>query len=177
MATRNRDNRSFRELISSEDNRRKLRNELGPENDQPLPPKLAAFAVELQEELERREQEWAEETAAALVPSNVPHLFSPSVSVITEPPDRTRSVDTAEAAVEELLNCTKRGPKWNLALRVCIAVIADKMEAEEARCCRGGRGIAPLRLGLLDNCAGAAPLRSAAQKFLPTFRPTLAIPQ
>lgn len=98
-----------------------------------MPPKLAALAVELQEELERREQEWAEETAAALVPSTAPHLFSPSVSVRTEHPDQTRSVDTAEAAVEELLNCTKRGPKWNLALRVCIAVIADKMEAEEAR--------------------------------------------
>ncbi|WP_353820829.1 DUF982 domain-containing protein [Mesorhizobium sp.] len=27
----------------------------------------------------------------------------------------------------------ERGPKWNLAVRVCIAVIADKMEAEEAR--------------------------------------------
>lgn len=51
----------------------------------------------------------------------------------TEPPGDTRNVDTAEEAVEELLNCTKRGPKWNLALRVCVAVIADKMEAEEAR--------------------------------------------
>lgn len=67
------------------------------------------------------------------VPSTAPHLFSHSVSVRTEPPSDTRSVDTAEAAVEELLNWTERGPKWNLAVRVCIVVIADKMEAEEAR--------------------------------------------
>ncbi|WP_292184367.1 DUF982 domain-containing protein [Mesorhizobium sp.] len=110
-----------------------MRKQLSLEDDQPLPPKLAALARELQEELERREQQWADETAAALVPSTEPHLFSPSVSVRTEPPSETRNVDSAEAAVEELLNCTERGPKWNLALRVCIAVIADKMEAQEAR--------------------------------------------
>lgn len=124
---------AFGELIGSEDYRRKLRKQLSLEDDQPLPPKLAALARELREELERREQQWAEETAGALVPSIAPHLFSRSVSVSTEPPSETRSVDTAEAAVEELLNWIERGPKWNLAVRVCVAVIADKMEAEDAR--------------------------------------------
>lgn len=131
MANRDRDC-GFRELIGSEDYRRKLRKQLSLE-DARLPPKLAALALALQEAVQRRDQQWAEETAAALVPSTASHLFSRSVSVRTEPPGDTRNVDTAEAAVEELLNCTKRGPKWNLALRVCVAVIADKMEAEEAR--------------------------------------------
>ncbi|WP_240992741.1 MULTISPECIES: DUF982 domain-containing protein [Mesorhizobium] len=120
-------------MIGSKEYRRKLRKQLRLEDDPTLPPNLSALARGLQEELERREQQWAEETAAARVPSTAPHLFSPSVSVRTESPGQTRSVDTAEAAVEELLNCTERGPKWNFALRVCIAVIADKMEAEEAR--------------------------------------------
>ncbi|TIM07746.1 MAG: DUF982 domain-containing protein [Mesorhizobium sp.] len=132
MVTRGR-NRAFRELIGSEDYRGKLRKQLRLGDDQPLPPKLAALARELQEELGRREQQWADETAAALVHSTAPHLFSSSVNVRAEPPGETRSVDTAEAAVEELLDWTERGPKWNLAVRVCIAVIADKMEAEEAR--------------------------------------------
>jgi hypothetical protein len=45
----------------------------------------------------------------------------------------TRNVNNAEAAGQELLKWTKRGPKWNLAVRICIAVIADQMEPEEAR--------------------------------------------
>lgn len=60
MGTRNGDH-AFRELISSEDNRRKLRKRLSMEADQTLPPKLFALAVELQKQLERREQELADE--------------------------------------------------------------------------------------------------------------------
>lgn len=60
MATRNRDH-AFRELISSEDNRRELRKRLSMEADQTLPPKLFGLAVELQKRLERREQELADE--------------------------------------------------------------------------------------------------------------------
>lgn len=60
MGTRNGDH-AFRELISSEDNRRKLRKRLSMEADQTLPPKLFALAVELQKQLERREEELADE--------------------------------------------------------------------------------------------------------------------
>lgn len=60
MVTRDRD-RGFRELISSEDNRRKLRKRFSLENDRTLPPRLAALAVKLQEVLERREQELSDE--------------------------------------------------------------------------------------------------------------------
>jgi hypothetical protein len=56
-------NRAFRELVGSEEYRRKLREQLKLEDDQPLPPKLAALALELQEELERREQEMGTEPA------------------------------------------------------------------------------------------------------------------
>ncbi|MER8441363.1 hypothetical protein NKH36_33720 [Mesorhizobium sp. M1312] len=56
-------NRAFRELIGSEDYRRKLRKQLKLEDDQPLPPKLAALALELQEELERREKKMGTEPA------------------------------------------------------------------------------------------------------------------
>lgn len=73
MASRDRD-RGFRELIGSEDYRRKLRKQLSLE-DARLPPKLAALALELQEAVQRRDQQWAEETAAALVPSTASHLF------------------------------------------------------------------------------------------------------
>lgn len=60
MASRDRD-RGFRELISSEDNRRKLRKRFSLENDRALPPKLVALAVTLQEALERREQGLSDE--------------------------------------------------------------------------------------------------------------------
>lgn len=53
--------RAFRELISSEDYRRKLRDLLRLDGEQTLPPKLVALAEELQEELERRGIELADE--------------------------------------------------------------------------------------------------------------------
>jgi hypothetical protein len=52
MATHDKD-RAFRELIRSEDYRRKLRDLLRLDGEQTLPPRLLALAVELQEELER----------------------------------------------------------------------------------------------------------------------------
>lgn len=60
MATQDKD-RAFRQLISSEDYRRKLRDLLRLDGEQSLPPRLVGLAVELQEELERREQELADE--------------------------------------------------------------------------------------------------------------------
>ncbi|MES0038874.1 DUF982 domain-containing protein [Mesorhizobium sp. M0046] len=61
------------------------------------------------------------------------HWFNPPVPVKTERPGIIRSVNNAEAAGEELMKWTKRGPWWDLAVRVCMAVIFDEMEAEEAR--------------------------------------------
>ncbi|WP_352775797.1 DUF982 domain-containing protein [Mesorhizobium sp. M0571] len=61
------------------------------------------------------------------------HWFSPPVPVRTERAGMTRNVNNVEAAGQELMKWTKRGPKWNQAVRVCIACIADQMEPEEAR--------------------------------------------
>lgn len=60
MATRESD-RGFRDLVRSEDNRRSLRKRLGLEGDQTLSPRLVALAQKLHKELERREQEMADE--------------------------------------------------------------------------------------------------------------------
>ncbi|MER8406927.1 hypothetical protein [Mesorhizobium sp. M0185] len=38
----------------------------------------------------------------------------------------TRNVNNVEAAGQEMMKWTKRGPKWNRAVRVCIAVIANE---------------------------------------------------
>lgn len=59
MATQESD-RGFRELVRSEDNRRSLRKRLELEGDRTLSPSLAALALKLQKELERREQEVAD---------------------------------------------------------------------------------------------------------------------
>lgn len=60
MATQDED-RAFRELISSEEYRRKLREILRLDGEQTLPPRLVALAVELQEELDRRGIDLADE--------------------------------------------------------------------------------------------------------------------
>ncbi|MER8542283.1 DUF982 domain-containing protein [Mesorhizobium sp. M1334] len=55
------------------------------------------------------------------------HWFNPPIPVKTERPGIIRNVNNAEAAGEELMKWTKRGPWWDLAVRV------DEMEPEEAR--------------------------------------------
>jgi hypothetical protein len=45
----------------------------------------------------------------------------------------THNVSNVQAAAEVLLQWTKRGPKWNLAVRVCMAALADQATAQEAR--------------------------------------------
>ncbi|MER9586825.1 DUF982 domain-containing protein [Mesorhizobium sp. M0276] len=42
-------------------------------------------------------------------------------------------VNNVERAAEELLKWTKRGPKWNYAVRICMACLADQMPTQEAR--------------------------------------------
>jgi hypothetical protein len=60
MATQDKD-RAFRELLTSEEYRRKLRKLLNLGGGQTLPPRLVALAVELEGKLERREIELAKE--------------------------------------------------------------------------------------------------------------------
>ncbi|MER8719857.1 DUF982 domain-containing protein [Mesorhizobium sp. M0999] len=45
----------------------------------------------------------------------------------------THNVTSVEAASELLLQWTKRGPKWNLAVRVCMACLADQATSQEVR--------------------------------------------
>ncbi|MER8949407.1 DUF982 domain-containing protein, partial [Mesorhizobium sp. M0959] len=59
-----------------------------------------------------------------------PHWFNPPVPVKTERPGIIHNVNNAETAGEELMKWTKRGPCWDLAVRVCMAVIFDEMEPE-----------------------------------------------
>ncbi|WP_352902553.1 DUF982 domain-containing protein [Mesorhizobium sp. M0833] len=54
-----------------------------------------------------------------------------------------RNVDNVKTADEELMKWTKRGPWWDLAVRVCMAVIYDQMEAEEARKAFLAAGVLP----------------------------------
>ena len=61
--------------------------------------------------------------------------FSPPVSVRTERPGLSYNVNNVEEASEQLVKWTKRGPKWNLAVRVCIAALAGEATPQEARRC------------------------------------------
>ncbi|WP_353032789.1 DUF982 domain-containing protein [Mesorhizobium sp. M0968] len=61
------------------------------------------------------------------------HWFSPPVPIKSEQGDLTHSASSPEAALKDLLKWTKRGPQWDLAVRVCAGVISDEVEPEEAR--------------------------------------------
>lgn len=61
------------------------------------------------------------------------HWFNPPVPVRGERAGMTYNVSNVEAASEHLLKWTKRGPKWNLAVRVCMAALADQATAQEVR--------------------------------------------
>lgn len=63
------------------------------------------------------------------------HWFSPPVRVSGEIVGMAYDVNSVEAASEQLLMWTKRGPKWNLAVRVCMACLADQATPQEVRRC------------------------------------------
>ncbi|MBZ9719165.1 DUF982 domain-containing protein [Mesorhizobium sp. AD1-1] len=63
------------------------------------------------------------------------HWFTPPVPVIGERPGMTYNVNSVEAASEYLVKWTKRGPKWNQAVRACMAAMAGEATAQEARRC------------------------------------------
>jgi hypothetical protein len=59
--------------------------------------------------------------------------FSRPVSVRTERPGVTYNVNNVEDAAEQLVKWTKCGPKWNKAVRVCLAALAGELTPEDAR--------------------------------------------
>ena len=59
--------------------------------------------------------------------------FYPPVPVKGERSGMTYNVSNVQAASEHLLKWTKSGPKWNLAMRVCMAALADQATAQDAR--------------------------------------------
>ena len=59
--------------------------------------------------------------------------FYPPVPVKGERPGVIHNVSNVQAASKNLLKWTKRGPKWDLAMRVCMAALADQATAQEAR--------------------------------------------
>lgn len=61
------------------------------------------------------------------------HWFNPPVPVSGERAGMTHNVSNVEAASELLLQWTKRGPSWNLAVRVCMACLADQATPQEVR--------------------------------------------
>nr|WP_318014151.1 DUF982 domain-containing protein [Mesorhizobium sp. BR1-1-3] len=63
------------------------------------------------------------------------HWFTPPVPVIGERPGMTYNVNSVEAASEYLVKWTKRGPKWNQAVRACMAAMAGEATAQEAPRC------------------------------------------
>jgi hypothetical protein len=42
-------------------------------------------------------------------------------------------VNNVEAAADQLVKWTKRGPKWNKAVRVCLAALAGELTPEDGR--------------------------------------------
>ena len=63
------------------------------------------------------------------------HWFNPPVPVSGECIGMTHNVSNVETASEHLLQWTKRGPKWNQAVRVCMAAMADQATPQEVRRC------------------------------------------
>ncbi|MER8406980.1 DUF982 domain-containing protein [Mesorhizobium sp. M1307] len=61
------------------------------------------------------------------------HWFYPPVCVRGDRPGVRYGITHVEGASEHLLKWTKRGPRWNLAVRVCVAALADEVPPEEAR--------------------------------------------
>jgi hypothetical protein len=61
------------------------------------------------------------------------HWFSPPVTVRTDKMGVRYNVTSVEGGAEELLKWTKRGPRWNKAVRIAMAVIADQIDAAEFR--------------------------------------------
>jgi hypothetical protein len=55
------------------------------------------------------------------------HWFNPAVYVKTDRPGLRFGVSHVEAASEQLLKWTKKGPKWAYAVCVCRAALAEEV--------------------------------------------------
>ncbi|WP_084637058.1 DUF982 domain-containing protein [Mesorhizobium sp. WSM3626] len=63
------------------------------------------------------------------------HWFNPPVVVTTTEAGLRLHVSNIEAACEELMKWTKRGPHWSRAVRVCMASLAGQATPQEVRRC------------------------------------------
>ncbi|MER8716360.1 DUF982 domain-containing protein [Mesorhizobium sp. M1295] len=61
------------------------------------------------------------------------HLFSPPVSVRTTRPGIAYQCNNVEGAAEQLLQWTKRGPKWHRAVQLCMDAMIDQVKPEVVR--------------------------------------------
>ncbi|MBZ9701727.1 MULTISPECIES: DUF982 domain-containing protein [unclassified Mesorhizobium] len=61
------------------------------------------------------------------------HWFSPPVPVSGKQSGMIYIVSNVEAAAEHLFSWTKRGPKWNQAVRTCMHALVDQASPREAR--------------------------------------------
>ncbi|MER9950339.1 DUF982 domain-containing protein [Mesorhizobium sp. M0047] len=59
--------------------------------------------------------------------------FYPPVPVSGERAGVCYQINNVERAAEELLKWTKRGRKWNRAVHVCMACMADEAAPQEVR--------------------------------------------
>ncbi len=59
--------------------------------------------------------------------------FSSPVYVRTTPTGVRHGIDHIEAAAEELVTWTKRGPKWRHAVEVCLEGLKGRVSPEEVR--------------------------------------------
>ncbi|MER8639607.1 DUF982 domain-containing protein [Mesorhizobium sp. M0207] len=60
------------------------------------------------------------------------HWFSPPVYVRTDHPGVRVAISRVEGAAEELMKWTNRGHRWNVAVRICTAALADKVSPQVA---------------------------------------------
>ena len=64
---------------------------------------------------------------------NDPKWFDPPVSVKTSALGRIYEVNNVRTASQQMLEWTKRGPKWRNAIAVCLAALEGKKPAADAR--------------------------------------------
>ncbi|MER9225777.1 DUF982 domain-containing protein [Mesorhizobium sp. M0664] len=60
------------------------------------------------------------------------HWFSPPVYVRTDHPGVRVAISHVEGAAEELMKWTNREHRWDLAVRICTAALADKVSPQVA---------------------------------------------
>ncbi|AZO09702.1 DUF982 domain-containing protein [Mesorhizobium sp. M3A.F.Ca.ET.080.04.2.1] len=61
------------------------------------------------------------------------HWFSPPVAVKTSRVGVTYQCNSVEGAAEQLLQWTKRGPKWHSAVQLCMDAMVERVKPELVR--------------------------------------------